>query len=207
MKPFNSDGCCRSVCLSASDSNLVSVFLCSSRTESLSHYSRNTHSVRGSQGRALGVLGKPVFPRDSPRWDHRVKGMPQAKEMLQEQAPLQKLSAKSNGCRQHRLKRTRGALQLFSSCNWEGRIVQTHKEGQEPPRAPVVPHIIPVWSEAHGALRTRHGTAHLRKGKEQSLHLVSGSVQTTSHPSHKARASSPSVPAKALHRRPQVSLR
>jgi len=68
MKLFISDGRCQSVCLSALESSLISVFLCSSMTKSLScwiQYSCNTQNVRGSQGRAA-YLGNLYFHQTAP---------------------------------------------------------------------------------------------------------------------------------------------
>lgn len=68
MKPFTSDGCCQPVCLSASESNLVSVFLCRSTTKSLScwiQYSCNIHNERSSHGRTA-YLGNLYSQRTAP---------------------------------------------------------------------------------------------------------------------------------------------
>lgn len=203
MKPFNSDVCCWSVCLSASKSNLVSVFLCSSTTKSLSYwipYSHSAHNKRGSQGRAA-YQGNLYSHLTDPDGITAIKACQDQRKCCQA-CPTPKATAG----------RTMESSweRPCSSCNQEGKVVLKHKEGQELPRAPTIPHVIPMWNEAGTEWGTEYGAvlpicrlSSLNKGKEQSVHLVSGSVQVN----FEAHASSPRVPAKALHRWPQASFR
>lgn len=178
MKPFNLDGCCQSVCLSATESNLVSVFLCSSTTKSLSYwiqYSHSTHDTGGSQGRA------PYLGNLYSYWTDRtgITVIKACQEMLQEHAPLQKLSGKSNSCQQDHGKHMRGTLQVLQPGTEDSAKIRKVRSCLEPPLSftsfPCEMKHMGDWE--YGAVLPIFRLCSLRKGKEQFMHLVSGCVQ------------------------------